>query len=157
MTIRLDVSDLNAFPLAADQGEWAVPGTFSYADVDITGFSNKEQLAFRNGWLGLSGFGRASLVQVATIDSADYEAAVRALAAHLHHAYGAPDMLAALEAARQEVADACALCDHPAGTLLSIERELTEEGVVERIHVIPHGNHDDHARMWSVEEDGPHS
>lgn len=151
--IRLDVSDENAFPLAAEPKEWAVTGTFAFADTDPSGFSNKEQLAFKNGWLGTESFGRATFVQVSIIPDEQLDETVRRLAAHLHDRYGAPDMLAAVEAARQETEYAADLCDHPAGTLLAIEREFTDEGVVERIRVIAKKDEGAHAKIWSVVED----
>ncbi len=154
-TIRLDISDQNTFALAAEPGEWAVAGTFAFADMDPASMDNKQQLAFRNGWLGLSSFGRASLVQVVSVNDQEFEDAVRALAGHLHQHYGAPDMLAALNAARVEVLDARDICDHPPGTLLSIERELTDDGIAERINVISQNNDDLHARIWAIEADDP--
>ena len=152
-TIRLDVSDANAFPLAAEPEEWAVTGTFAFADADPAALTGKEQLAFRNGWLGTDSFGRSTFIQVSVIPDEQFEAMVRNLAAHLHQQYGAPDMLAAVEAARGEAEYAADLCDHPAGTLLAIEREFTEDGVAERIRVIPKTDEGAHARIWSVEED----
>ncbi len=86
-TIRLDISDQNTFPLAAEPEEWAVAGTFAFADLDPASKDNKQQLAFRNGWLGLSSFGRASLVQVVSISDQQFDEAVRALAGHLHQYY----------------------------------------------------------------------
>ena len=32
-TIRFDPSDLNVFPLAADEGEWALVGTFCFTGI----------------------------------------------------------------------------------------------------------------------------
>jgi len=152
-TIRMDVSDVNVFPLAAELNEWAVTGTFAFADADPTGMSNKEQLAFKSGWLGVGSFGRSTLVQVAVIPDEQFEDVVRRLAAHLHERYGAPDMLAAVQAARGEAEYAAGLSNHPAGTLLAIEREFTEDGVTERIRVIPKRDEGNHARIWSVVED----
>jgi hypothetical protein len=152
-TIRMDVSDVNVFPLAAEAGEWAVTGTFAFADSDPAAMSGKERLAFRNGWLGTESFGRATFVQVAVIPDEQFEEVVRRLAAHLHERYGAPDMLAAVEAARGEARYAAELSNHPAGTLLAIEREFTEQGVAERIRVIPKRDEGSHARIWSVERD----
>ena len=152
-TIRLDVSDINAYPLAAEPEEWAVTGTFAFADVDPAAMTNKEQLAFKNGWLGTESFGWATFVQVSVIPDEQFEETVRRLAAHLHDRYGAPDMLAAVEAARQEAEYAADLCDHPAGTLLAIEREFADEGVAERIRVMPKKDEASHARIWSVVED----
>ena len=36
-TIRFDPSDLNVFPVAAEEGEWALVGTFCFADVTPEG------------------------------------------------------------------------------------------------------------------------
>ena len=115
--------------------------------------SNKEQLAFKNGWLGTESFGRSTFVLVATIPDEQFEEAVRRLAAHLFERYGAPDMLAATEAAKGEAEYAAGLCDHPAGTMLAIEREFTDEGVTERIKVIPQQEEGAHARIWSIVDD----
>ena len=151
--MRFDVSDANAFPLAAESGEWAVTGTFAFADADPAAYSNKEKLAFKNGWLGTKSFGRVTFVEVAVITEDQYEEVVSCLAAHLHDRYGAPDMDAAVGAARQEVMDTAELSDHPAGTLLAIEREMADEGVSERIKVIPKQEDGAHAKIWSVVED----
>ncbi len=66
-TIRLDPSDVKVFPLAAEPGEWAVAGTFAFADTEPAALSRKEQLAFKSGWLGTGSFGRSTLVQVVYI------------------------------------------------------------------------------------------
>jgi len=153
-TIRMDVSDVNAFPLAAEPEEWAVTGTFAFADTDPAALTNKQQLAFRNGWLGTESFGRSTFVQVAVIPDEQFEEVVRRLAQHLHEHYGAPDMLTAVEAAREEVRYASNLSDHPSGTMLVIEREFTDEGVAEKVRVIPKRDEGAHAKIWSVVEDG---
>ena len=153
-TIRLDVSDANVFPLAAEAGEWAVTGTFAFADSDPARLDVKERIAFSDGWFGTESFGRATFVQVTNIGSDDYDDTVRRLAAHLFQDYGAPDMMAALEAARQEVDDMAGLCAHPAGTLLAIEREFSEHSITERTRVVEPKGEGQHARIWSVEEDG---
>lgn len=152
-TIRLDVSDANAFPLAAEAEEWAVTGTFEFADADPAAMNNKEQLAFKNGWLGLSSFGRSTFVQVAVITDEAFDDAVDSLAAHLMDRYGAPDEAAAREAARGEALDTAELCDHPAGTLLAIERQFTDEGVAEKIRLIPKTDDGAHAKIWTVAEE----
>jgi len=151
---RLDVSDVNAFPLAAEPDEWAVTGTFAFADTAPEDFTNKEQLAFRNGWLGAESFGRTTFIRVAEISEKEFEGVVERLGGHLLDHYGAPDREAALRAARDEAEYAAGLCDHPAGTLLSLEREFTGEGVAERIRVIPKKEDVQHAKIWSVVEDG---
>ena len=153
-TIRLDVSDANVFPLAAEPGEWAVTGTFAFADSDPGGLGVKERIAFRDGWFGTESNGWATFVQVTDIGSEDYDETVRRLAAHLFQDYGAPDMMAALDAARAEVDDMAALCEHAAGILLAIEREFTENSITERTRIVEPKGDDLHARIWSVEPDG---
>jgi len=156
-TIQLDASDQNVFDNPARPGEWAVTGTFEFAggafDGDPADWTAKQQLAFKSGWMGLGDFGRATFVQVTVVPDEQVEEAVRALGAHLFDRYGAPDMLAALDAARRECEDMAALCDHPAGTLLAIDRELTEDGIVERVRVIPATGDGQHARIWGVAPD----
>ncbi len=153
-TIRLDPSDINVFSAAADPGEWAVTGTFAFVDAVPGELDNKTQLAFKSGWLGLSSFGFSTFVQVTVVPEGEDEAAARALATHLFEDYGAPDMLMAMTAARSEIAYAASLCDQPAGTLLAIEREMTEDGITEKIRVMPRPDEDGgHAQIWTLTED----
>lgn len=153
-TIRLDPSDTNVFALAAAPGEWAVTGTFAFVDATPEQMDNKTQLAFKSGWLGLSSFGFSTFVQVTVVPEGEDEAAARSLATHLFEDYGAPDMLMALTAAKSEIAYAASLCDQPAGTLLAIEREMTEDGITEKIRVMPRPDEDGgHAQIWSLTED----
>lgn len=153
-TIRLDPSDTRVFNAAAEQGEWAVTGTFAFVDCMPSEMDNKAQLAFKSGWLGLGNLGRSTFVQVSVAPDEDAAAATRALAAHLFKDYGAPDMLTAMTAAQSEVAYASSLCDHPAGTLLAIEREMTEDGIAERIRIVPRSDEEGgHAQIWSISEE----
>lgn len=154
-TIRLDPSDERVFETAAQSGEWAVAGTFVFVDRSSEDMDAKTQLAFKSGWLGVESLGHSTFVQVTVAPEDDAEGAIRTLAGQLHDRYGAPDMLAAVEAARGEFQHASSLCDHPAGTLLAIEREMTEDGIHERIRVVPRSDEDGgHARIWSfVPED----
>jgi len=149
-TIHLDVSDTKAFPHAAEAGEWAVTGTFAFAECKPELLSNKERLAFHNGWLGIESFGRSTFVEVALFPEQQFENVVRRLGAHLREVYCAPDMLEAVEAARHEVKDMAGLCNHPVGTFLSIERQFTDEGIDETVRVIPPQGDGAHARIWEV-------
>ncbi len=148
--VRFDASDLNIFHLAAEPGEWAVPGGFAFADSDPSAFDNKDKLAFQGGWLGTESFGRASLVQIDEIDEAAFAALIERLARHFVEAYDAPSLAEALPAARAEADEAAALCDHKLHSLLALERELTDEGVVERFRVIVPERAQDHARIWEI-------
>lgn len=152
--IRLDASDAQVFHRAARPGEWAVPGSFAFADADPASLDGKQRQAFARGWLGTESFGHSSLVEVTEIDEAAFFQVVERLARHFVAAYGAPDLAAALPAARAEADDAAGLCDHKVHTLLALEREATEAGLVERVRVITPERAEDHARIWEIVEDG---
>ncbi len=152
-TIRLDPSDVKVFPLAAEPGEWAVPGTRAFADTEPAAMSRKEQLAFKRGCLGTASFGRATMGQVVDITAEQYDEVVRVIAGHLVGEYGAPDTDRALAAARDEAADAAGLCDHPVNTLLAIEREFTDDGISERVRAITPEPAGAHTRVWEIVED----
>lgn len=151
--VRLDQSDLHVFEHPCDVGEWAIPGSFTYAGLDPTHLEGKAQLAFKSAWLGLTSFGHTTLVEVAAISEADFFAAVERLARHIEAAYGAPSFGHALAAARQELDDAAGLCEHKVGTLLALEREPGAEGFVERFRVIEPARAGDHAKIWQIVED----
>ena len=152
--VRLDSSDSQVFALAAKAGEWAVPGSFAFLDSNPAELAAKERLAFHTGWLGLESFGRATLVEVAEIDEASFATVIECLARHFVSHYGAPDLVQALPAAREEAEQAAALCDHKLHSLLALEREWGESGLVERFRVIRPQRAKDHARIWEIAPDG---
>ncbi len=151
--IRLDASDLNIYARAAEPGEWAVPGGFAYADCDPEGLERKARLAFHSAWLGTESFGHSTLATVAEIDPAGFEQVVERLARHFVDSYGAPGLEAARPVARAEAEEAAALCQHKVHSLLALEREMTEEGVVERFRVITPARTQDHAKVWEIVPD----
>lgn len=153
--IRLDQSDLHVFELACEVGEWAIPGSFAFAGLDPTHLQGKAQLAFKSGWLGLTSFGRTTLVEIAEIDEAEFFATVERLARHIEAAYAAPSFGHALAAARQELEEAAGLCEHKLGTLLALERVPREEGFIERFRVIEPSRAGDHAKIWQILPDDP--
>lgn len=148
--IRLDASDLNIYARTAEPGEWVVPGGFAYADCDPDGLERKARLAFHSAWLGSESFGHGTLAEVAEIDPAGFERVIERLARHFVENYGAPDLAAARPAARAEAKEAAALCQHKLHSLLAIEREMTEAGVVERFRVIVPARARDHAKVWEI-------
>lgn len=154
--IRLDGSDLRVFQRAAEPGEWAVPGGFAFADRDPSEFDNKERLAFKSGWLGTESLGRSTFAEVAEIDEAAFARVIDRLAGHFVETYGAPDLAAALPAAREEADYAAGLCEHRLHSLLALERELGEEGIVERFRVVTPARATEHAKIWRIvpEEEG---
>lgn len=135
-TLRLDPSDLVVFDRAAEPGEWAVPGGFAFWDEDPAALTGKRRQAFRAGFLGVSSFGFATLVEVAEATPAEREGAVAALAGHILAVLGAPDAAAARAAALEEVGFAEALCDQPQGTVLALSRVVEAGAVRERFRTL---------------------
>lgn len=121
-TIRLDPSDTFVFANAAEPGEWAVTGTFVFADDDPAALEGKARAAFRAGFLGVESLGWSTLVQIVEAGEDDRRAAVDALARQLVVRFGAPNMDAALAAAEEEFAFAASLCNHPHDTLIAVHR-----------------------------------
>ncbi|MBU8538556.1 DUF6505 family protein [Falsiroseomonas tokyonensis] len=135
-TLRLDPSDTVIFAEAAEPGEWAVPGGFEFWEEAPETLSGQRRQAFRGGFLGIGSFGWSTLVEVAEATPAQYAAALAALAAHIRRQHGAPDAAAAEAAAREELAFAESLCDHPLGTVLALSRSVEEGAVRERFRTL---------------------
>lgn len=136
--IRLDESDLEVFREAAEPGEWAIPGSFAYSNWTEAELEGKPAQEFKHGWLGLTSFGRASVVAVSTITQAEREALVDILAFHFTEAWGAPNMEAARPVAEDEIAHMIEMCsEQPINTLIVVERTLTEAGVNDRFRLVP--------------------
>lgn len=153
-TIRLDTSDVYVFEHAAEPGEWAVPGSFAFANCEIEELVGKARQAFGCGWLGTLSWGFSSLVEVAPIDEQDFAQVVGRLAHHFVVHFGAPDHRAALPAAEAEARAAAELCEeHALNRLLALERQCETAGIVERFRVIQPERAADHARLWSIEPD----
>jgi hypothetical protein len=123
-TIQLDASDSFVFDRAADPGEWAVSGAFAFLNRDILALAGKTRVAFRAGFLGVGSLGRSTLVQIVDATKQDHEDVVGLLTAQLVEHFGAPDLASAREAAKEEVAFAASLCDHPAGVIVAVTRSV---------------------------------
>jgi hypothetical protein len=132
-TLRLDPSDRFVFEHAAEPGEWAVSGAFVFARADPQALSHKAKVALRSGFLGVASLGWSTLTEVA---EGDFDAVAAALAARLRSHFGAPDDASALAAAREEVAFAGSLCDLPLGTVIAVQRSMTEDGLQERFRTL---------------------
>ena len=98
-------------------------------------------------------FGRSTFVVVGEIDAAGYDGVVDRLAAHFVARHGAPDLDAARPAAREEAAFAASLCDHPVGTLITVERSFGPDGIVERFRTVDRRSDGEHARIWEIVAD----
>lgn len=152
-TIRMDASDVQVFGVAAEPGEWAVSGGFAFADLAPDALSGKTRQAFANGFLGTDSFGWSTFVTVAEITGAEYDAVIATLAAHFVADYGAPDLDAAMPAARAEAAFAADLCEHPINTLLCVAREATADGIREAFRCVEPWRDDLHAPVWTIEDE----
>lgn len=155
-TMQLDLSDWQVFDRTAEPGEPAVSGAFAFADADPETLEGKPAQAFRNGFLGVESFGRATFVMVGEIDGVEYETVVERLAEHFVSDYGAPNLEVARPAAREEAAFAASLCDHPVGTLIIVERSFGPDGIVESFRAIDRRQEGEHAKIWEiVSDEGP--
>jgi hypothetical protein len=121
-TIRLDRSDTFVFERAAEPGEWAVPGTFAFAPLDVAGLTGRTRVAFRSGFLGIDSLGWSTLVEVAEAGEQERAAAVALLAQRLVEHFGAPDIAAAKAAAEEEIAFAESLSAYPQGMVIALTR-----------------------------------
>ena len=136
--IRLDQSDLEVFREAAEPGEWAIPGTFAYSNWTEAELTGKAAQEFAHGWLGLTSFGRASVVAVTAITEAERQGLVDILAFHFAEAWGAPSLEAARPVAEEEIGHMVQMCDDQAeNTLMVVTRELAEEGVRDSFRLVP--------------------
>lgn len=159
-TIRLDPSDTLVFEHAAEPGEWAVTGSFLFWDREVAALTGKARAAFRAGFVGVRSLGFSTLVVVAEAQPDERDAAIEALAAHIHARLGAPSLDAAQGAAREELAFAASLCQHEAGTILAMHRILEGGEIKERfraLHVRDHAPRGadrlhSHARAFEVVE-----
>lgn len=136
--IRLDESDLEVFREAAEPGEWVIPGTFAFSNWTEEDLNGKLAQEFAHGWLGLTSFGRASVVAVSAITEAERNALVEILAFHFTEAWGAPNVEAARPVAEEEIAHMVDMCSgHPENTLIVVERSMSEAGVNDKFRLIP--------------------
>jgi hypothetical protein len=151
----LDGSDNKVYENIAVPGEWAVPGSFVFMNVDPGTLEGKQKQAFLHGFLGTESFGWATLVTVSEISDDEYQSVIESLASHFMQNTGAPDRSAALKAAREEASFAASLCEHDVHTLLALERKIEDESIVENFRVVRLPDASNHASMklWTVDDD----
>ncbi|MGB2410553.1 MAG: DUF6505 family protein [Candidatus Puniceispirillaceae bacterium] len=153
-TIRFDPSDLNVFPAAAEEGEWALVGTFCFADIAPEALTGKVKQAFSNGFLGTGSFGFSTLVSIVNASEDDVERLTEEVATAFVERLGAPDMTVARAAAAEELAFMAELCaQHKTGTLLTIQRQLGDEGITESFRSLSKADSCAEQMIWTVIED----
>jgi hypothetical protein len=149
-TIRLDPSDTFVFERPAEPGEWAVPGGFAFAAMDVTQLEGKKRAAFRSGFLGIDSLGWSTLVQVVEASEADRTAAVDLLAQRLVERFGAPSLEAAKRAAEEEIAFAASISDHPKGMLVALARKHDNGDIRETFSTLAPGIGARPARAFAI-------
>ena len=113
--------------IPAGAGEWAISGGFEFSNWSEDDLTGKPRQAFSNGWLSLESFGRATFVAVAPITEAN-TALTQTLAQYFVDHYGAPDIVAALPVAKDELDHMQSMCeDHEDNTLLMVSRSLNSQ------------------------------
>ena len=154
-TIRLDESDTHVFENPCVPGEWAVSGSFVFLHDDPETINGKRELAFRSGFLGTETFGWSTLVEIVEITEDEYQRVVDQLARRFMDHYGAPHLAAALPVAQQEADYSADIDEFKLHTLLSIEREFGDDGIVERLRAVsPSAADHANVKIWTI-EDGP--
>lgn len=153
--IRLDISDTHVFPLAAEPGDWVIPGTFAFRNYTDEGLTGKIRQAFVSGFLSLENLGWSTLATPANLSPEERERLTERLAQHFVDEHGAPSLEAARPVALAEIDDACELAaELDLNALLAIQREIDEEGAIhERFHLVTPSDDKSHARIWDVTED----
>ena len=153
-TIRFDKSDLNIFPVAAEEGELALVGTFSFNNIQNEDLKGKVKQAFSNGFIGCSSFGYSTLVSLVKVNEDDLINLQYSLGQYFMEHYGAPSKIIAEKAASEEINFMSDLCkDHELGSLLSISREWSEEGIKERFRNLPKADSCAEQKIWTVVEE----
>lgn len=155
-TIRFDSSDEHVFATPADPDEIALSGAFAFAGVGAEEIRGKMRQAFANGFLALPSMGRATFVVVGEASDAELSKATEALARLFVDDYQAPDMAAALDAARGEVGFSQELAEgKPLNTLLTVHRTLTGEDAIheEYREITPPELERPHTRIWDVSDE----
>jgi hypothetical protein len=121
-TIQLDPSDTFVFEKAAEPGEWAVSGTFAFWASNPAPLEDTARSAFHNGFLDVSSFGWSTPVQIVEAGQADHARLIETLVQRLAAHFGVTNIEAARTAAEDEVAFDESVCNHPQGTLVSVQR-----------------------------------
>ena len=153
-TIRFDASDLNVFPHVAEEGEWALPGSFVFSAMQADQITGKWNQAFSNGFVGCESHGFSTLVSVATAKPRDVKALEVSLADWFEQVFGAPSRQDALAAAEQEISFMADLCEsHKIGTLLCIQREAGEDGITEQFRSLPKPDSCAEQKIWTMVAD----
>ena len=152
--IRFDKSDLNIFPLIAEEGELAIVGTFSFFYLNEESFKGKMKQAFSNGLLGVPSFGYSTFITLSEVSEEELKNLKVCLSDCFFEKYGAPSMEHAKKAADDEINLMLDLCSsHDKGSLMSIYREMTKDGIKENFRHLPKADSCAEQSIWTFEEE----
>lgn len=155
-TIRFDGSDDYVFESAAPPDEWAVSGGFAFASLGEAAITGKIKQAFSNGFMGVPSLGRSTFATVAEITEAERLIVAEQLAQHFVDIYGAPDVAAALPAAKEELDFVAELCEEALiNTVFTVRRTFDDDGEIREAFrtIQPPTDKPLHSRIWSMVED----
>ena len=149
-TIRFDKSDLNIFPLASEEGELAVVGTFNFYNLKQQDFNGKIKQAFSNGFMGCNTFGYSTFVSLVNISKEELQQLKTNLGKFLIDNFGAPSQEMAEEAANEEINFMLDLCkNHEIGSLLSLSRTWEIDGIKEKFRNLPKADSCAEQKIWT--------
>ena len=149
-TIRFDKSDLNIFPLASEEGELAVVGTFNFYNLKQDDLKGKVKQAFSNGFMGCTTFGYSTLVSLVNIKEKELQQLKTNLGKFLIDNFGAPSREIAERAANEEINFMLDLCkNHEIGSLLSLSRTWENEGIKEKFRNLPKADSCAEQKIWT--------
>ena len=152
--IRFDKSDLNIFPLIAEEGELAIVGTFSFFNLNVENMKGKMKQAFSNGFLGVPSFGYSTFITLTEVSEEELKKLKVCLSDFFLKNYGAPSLEHANKAADDEVNLMLDLCSsHDRGSLMSIYREITKDGIKENFSHLPKADSCAEQSIWTFEEE----
>ena len=149
-TIRFDKSDLNIFPLASEEGELAIVGTFNFYNLKQDDLKGKVKQAFSNGFMGCTTFGYSTLVSLVNIKEKELQQLKTNLGKFLINNFGAPSQEMAEEAANEEINFMLDLCkNHEIGSLLSLSRTWEADGIKEKFRNLPKADSCAEQKIWT--------
>jgi len=149
-TIRFDKSDLNIFPLASEEGELAIVGTFNFYNLKQDDLKGKVKQAFSNGFMGCTTFGYSTLVSLVNIKEKELQQLKTNLGKYLIDNFGAPSQEMAEEAANEEINFMLDLCkNHEIGSLLSLSRTWEADGIKEKFRNLPKADSCAEQKIWT--------
>lgn len=152
--IRFDKSDLNIFPQIAEEGELAVVGSFSFFNLNEENLNGKIKQAFSNAFMGIPSFGYSTFITITEVKEDEIEQLKHCLSDCFVKKYGAPSNEHALKAADDEINLMIDLCRaHDKGSLMSISRELTKDGIKENFRHLPKAESCAEQNIWTFEEE----